>query len=156
MSRDDFRRRADIVRAVPLEVVLTSWDALRDRRDKSRWDTRRGPLSVTGTQFFNWHAGQGGGGAIDLVMHLGGWDAGPAIEWLWQHLGCHAAGENPTADLNADPAAFTTGATLSSASSSSRSGPGMDEDQGDATRSHRHPPLRLPAASLANLPRVTC
>ena len=31
MTRDDFRRRADIVRAIPLEVVLTSWGALRDR-----------------------------------------------------------------------------------------------------------------------------
>lgn len=156
MSRDDFRRQADLVRAIPLEVVLAWWDAVRDRRDKSRWHTPRGPLSVTGTQFFNWHAGHGGGGAIDLVMHLGGWDAGPAIAWLRRQLGCHGAGVNPTADVDADPAASTNGSTLNFASSSSRSAPGMDEDQADATRSPRHPELRLPAASLANLPRVTC
>ncbi|MDV7391453.1 hypothetical protein RZS08_08880, partial [Arthrospira platensis SPKY1] len=69
MPRDDFRRQADAVRAIPLEVVLTSWGAKRDRYDRSRWQTPRGPLSVSGTKFFNWHASRGGGGAIDLAMH---------------------------------------------------------------------------------------
>ena len=105
MTPDDFRRQADLVRAIPLEVVLTSWGAVRDRRDKSQWRTQRGPLSVTGTKFFNWHACHGGGGAIDLVMHLGGWDARQAIDWLWRHLGCHLAGANPTGTrADADPA----------------------------------------------------
>lgn len=83
MTRDDFQRRADLVREIPLEVVLRCWGAVRDPRDKSRWQTRRGPLSVTGTKFFNWHDRHGGGGAIDLVMHLGGWNARKAIDWLW-------------------------------------------------------------------------
>ena len=155
MSRDDFRRRADVVRAIPLEVVLTSWGAVRDRRDQSRWHTRRGPLSVTGTQFFNWHAAQGGGGAIDLVMHLGDWDAGQAIEWLGRQLGCQGPGANRRADRNGDPAACTTGLTLNCESSSSRGTPWMDEDQPDAAGPYRHPQLRLPAASLAHLPHVT-
>ena len=30
---------------------------------------------ILGTKFFSWHDGHGGGGAIDLVMHLGGGDA---------------------------------------------------------------------------------
>ena len=69
---------------------------MRDRRDKSRWRTPRGPLSVTGTKFFSWHDGHGGGGAIDLVMHLGGGDARQAIEWLWHHHGgSQVAGKNP-------------------------------------------------------------
>jgi len=55
MTRDDFRRRADLVREIPLEVVLTSWGAARDRHDKSQWRTPRGPLSVAGAKFFNWH-----------------------------------------------------------------------------------------------------
>ena len=156
MTRDDFRRRADIVRAIPMEVVFTSWGAVRDRRDKSRWRTPRGPLSVTGAQFYNWHACQGGGGAIDLVMHLGGWDARRAIEWLWRQLACHGAGANPTANLATDPTASTTGSTLNWAWSSSRGAPWMDEDDGDPTRSQHHPQLRLPAASPANLPRITC
>lgn len=157
MTSDDFRRQADLVRAIPLEVVLTSWGALRDRQDKSRWHTQRGPLSVTGGKFFNWHDSRGGGGAIDLVMHLGGWDARQAIGWLWRHLGCHVAGANPTAHkrTNADTDS-STGSTSSScsASSSRRNASQRRKIDGESTRHHRQQPLHLPAANLANLPRV--
>lgn len=155
MTRDDFRRRADLVREIPLEVVLTSWDAVRDRRDRSRWQTPRGPLSVTGTKFFNWHAGQGGGGAIDLVMHLGGWEARQAIDWLWRHLGCHVAGANPAGGTkpDAEPAARPD-ASSGSAASSRRSTPRGHENVGPPTRRGPHPQLHLPTASLTQLPSV--
>ena len=118
MSRDDFRRKADYVRAIPLEVVLTSWNAVRDRRDKSQWRTPRGPLSVTGAKFYNWHTCQGGGGAIDLVMHLAGWDAEQAIQWLSRHLGGHTTGAEPTTHTKAGAnAASDPGSTSNSASS---------------------------------------
>ena len=155
MPQDDFRRQADLVRAIPLEVVLTSSGAVRDRQDKSRWHTPRGPLSVTGTKFFNWHACHGGGGAIDLVMHLGGGDARQAIEWLWRHLGHHVAGASPVAHSAADAAPpSSSGATSRSASSSCRRGHLAGENDDDPTRSCRHQQLRLPAVSLANLQRV--
>ena len=86
MTRDDFRRRASELREIPLEVVLSTWGATRDLRDRQQWRTEHGPLTVTGPRFFNWHAHQGGGGAIDLVMHLGGWDAREAMKWLACHL----------------------------------------------------------------------
>jgi len=155
VPRDDFRRQADLVRAIPLEVVLTSWGAVRDRRDKSQWRTQRGPLSVTGIKFFNWHDCQGGGGAIDLVMHLGGVDARQAIQWLSRHLGYHVAGASPVAHTRAGAApASSTGATSQSASSSSRSGHLVGENDDDPTGHCRNQQLRLPAASLANLQRV--
>ena len=44
--------------------------AVRDQRDKSKWHTEQGPLSVSGAKFMNWHRRAGGGGAIDLMMHL--------------------------------------------------------------------------------------
>ena len=69
--------------------MLTQWGAERDRRDRSRWHTQRGPLSITGSKFFNWHLSQGGGGAIDLVMQLGQMDYRAAVEWLEQRLGQH-------------------------------------------------------------------
>ena len=100
VTRDDFRpnnfrHRADLVREIPLEVVLRCWGAVRDRQDKSRWHTSCGPLSVTGSKFFNWHDHQGGGGAIDLVMHLGECSARQAIGWLWRHHGgSQLAGKN--------------------------------------------------------------
>ena len=131
MARDDFRRRGDAVRSIPLQTVLTEWGAERDRDDRSGWRTERGPLSVTGSQFFNWHRNQGGGGAIDLVMHLGELDYRSAVAWLEQHLGSVAA--------------------LSTASSTS---------DYDSPRSSCLPakakvrPLRLPAANPDNLQRV--
>ena len=155
MSRDDFRRRADVVRAIPLEVVLTSWGAVRDRRDQSRWHTRRGPLSVTGTQFFNWHTHQGGGGAIDLVMHLGGWDARPAIEWLASHLGGQVAGTPPKTYTKDDVTPASRAAPPSNSASSSNGRDALtNRSDEDSTRCSRHQQLRLPTSSSANLQRV--
>jgi hypothetical protein len=39
---------------------------------------------VTGAKFINWTRTQGGGGAIDLVMHLHGLGFGQAVQWLSQ------------------------------------------------------------------------
>lgn len=85
MNPDDFRQRADRVRVVPLETVLTLRGATRDRHDRAKWHTEQGPLSVTGPKFTNWHQSRGGGGAIDLVMHLAGVDCRTAVEWLERH-----------------------------------------------------------------------
>jgi hypothetical protein len=87
---DEFRRRADAVRQIPLEAVLAFRGAVRDRHDRAKWHTERGPLSVTGAQFTAWHASHGGGGAIDLVMHLAQVDVGPAVAWLERHLAAGA------------------------------------------------------------------
>ena len=86
MNREDFRRRAAAARAVPLESVLVFREAQRDRQDRAKWHTEQGPLSVTGPKFTNWRSGQGGGGAIDLVMHLAGVDFRTALEWLERHF----------------------------------------------------------------------
>lgn len=137
MTPDDFRRRADLVRETPLEVVLCCWGATRDRRDKARWCTARGPLSVTGTKFFSWHESRGGGGAIDLVMHLGGWDASQAVDWLWCRYGdSQAAGNNPAA---------ASGSTFASTSRQPL------EDQSDCKRRDASPQLRLPSSNPAKL-----
>jgi len=86
MNFDDFRQRADAVRSLPLERVLLARGAVRDRHDCCKWHTEQGPLSVTGPKFTNWHQQAGGGGAIDLVMHLAGVDCRTAVAWLQQHL----------------------------------------------------------------------
>lgn len=97
MTFDAFRRRADIVRRIPLEIVLTYRGATRDRYDRAKWHSEQGPLSVTGSKFTNWHRNTGGGGAIDLVMHLAGVDCGAAVTWLEQHLGAGHAAVRPPA-----------------------------------------------------------
>jgi hypothetical protein len=86
MSFADLRRRAASARAAPLEAVLLFRGAVRDGRDRCKWHTEQGPLSLTGPKFMNWHTGRGGGGAIDLVMHLAGVDFRTALVWLEEHL----------------------------------------------------------------------
>jgi len=81
-----WRQRAQRLRAVPLTAVLRLSGAQPDRFDPHKWHTAQGVLSVTGTQFINWHLGWGGGGAIDLVMHLHGLGFGQALEWLEHHF----------------------------------------------------------------------
>ena len=65
--------------------------ATRDPRDRSKWHTERGPLSITGAKFFDWRGNVGGGGAIDLVRHLAGVDWREAVIWLEQNVPSHSA-----------------------------------------------------------------
>lgn len=86
MTYAEIRRRADQVRAVPLEAVLRAAGAERDAQDRARWRTSQGVVSVTGPKFMNWTRGVGGGGAIDLAIHLGGMGFKDAVAWLWLHF----------------------------------------------------------------------
>src|SRR5919108_6675885 len=74
------------LRAIPLEAVLPLCGAHADRRDRRKWHTSQGVLSISGPKFMNWHCGVGGGGAIDLVMHLNHWDFKAAVDWLADHF----------------------------------------------------------------------
>lgn len=86
MNFHDVRRTADRVRAIPLEAVLALIGAERDLCDRARWRTAKGALSVTGSKFFNWNRALGGGGAIDLVIHLEDLRFKAAVEWLAHHF----------------------------------------------------------------------
>jgi len=80
------RLRADLVRGIPLKTVLLTMGAEPDRYDKAKWHTTQGLLSVNDTKFMHWSQGKGGGGAIDLAMHLNNLDFKDAVEWLWLHF----------------------------------------------------------------------
>ena len=82
MSLQRMREGADRLRTIPLPTVLRAAGARPDRYDKARWRTPRGVISLTGMKFFNWTCGIGGGGAIDLVIHLYGLDFQNALAWL--------------------------------------------------------------------------
>jgi len=77
---------AQHLRAIPLETVLPLCGAQKDHDDKRKWHTSAGALSVTGAQFMNWHNSVGGGGAIDLVIHLNHLDFKAAVDWLAHHF----------------------------------------------------------------------
>lgn len=86
----NWRQRADKLRAVPLRAVLRLCGAQPDPYDRCKWHTLQGVLSVSGAKFMNWNCGRGGGGAIDLVMHLQQLGFGQALQWLEKHFGAAA------------------------------------------------------------------
>jgi len=94
----DFRRRADAVRETPLESILQQWGALRDRCDKAKWHLGEDSFSITGAKFRHWQRSAGGGGAIDLVMHVRGMDVRSAVAWLEQQFGTRHASGHASAD----------------------------------------------------------
>lgn len=86
MTFAERRELATGLRALPLEQVLPLCGAQRDRLDRRKWHTPAGTLSLTGAKFMNWTSGVGGGGAIDLVIHLRHLDFKSAVDWLAGHF----------------------------------------------------------------------
>jgi hypothetical protein len=81
-----WRERAHCLRAIPLEAVLRACGARSDPEDQRKWHTPQGVLSITGAKFMNWNRGMGGGGAIDLAIHLNNLDFKGALDWLERHF----------------------------------------------------------------------
>jgi hypothetical protein len=94
MNYEPIRRKADQLRAIPLPAVLRVWGATPDPRDPHKWHTAQGAISFTGAKFINWNRGVGGGGAIDLVIHLNNLSFKEALDWL----GCHFPSPSPQID----------------------------------------------------------
>src|SRR2546429_8525825 len=86
------RDRFDPLRRIPLTAVLRACGAQPDRYDKAKWHTSEGTLSVTGTKFMNWQRSQGGGGAIDLAMHLNHLAFPAAVRWLERQVSVPLSG----------------------------------------------------------------
>jgi hypothetical protein len=86
MNRDPRPNPPELLRALPLPAVLRLWGATPDPRDRHKWHTAQGVLSVNGAKFMNWNRGEGGGGAIDLVMHLKRCGFRDALGWLAAHF----------------------------------------------------------------------
>lgn len=83
----NWRAAASQARAIPLSVVLEAagWD--QDPRDPTRWDGHGSRITVKGEQFYDHGQGKGGGGAIDLAMHVNGWGFRDAMAWLGEDVG---------------------------------------------------------------------
>lgn len=98
MNFQHMREQADRARSIPLPSVLLALGAEPDRDDKAKWHTSRGVISVTGCKFMNWSYAIGGGGAIDLVIHLYGLDFKGAVAWLCRHFPGRTHAQPPCAD----------------------------------------------------------
>jgi hypothetical protein len=94
MNFQDFRQLAAEVRQLPLEAVLRARGAVQDGRDQHKWHTQQGPVSISGAQFMNWRRAVGGGGAIDLALHLGEPNYRAAVLWLARNVAGGAISAN--------------------------------------------------------------
>jgi Plasmid recombination enzyme len=74
------------VRALPLAEVA---QALCLKFERSAWRHQDHAIHINGTQFYDWDSTHqsGGGGAIDLVMHVLGADFKSAVAWLADRFG---------------------------------------------------------------------
>ena len=79
--------RADQVRHAPLAPLAVQLGYRPDPRNPARWKRPGSVLSITGDKFFDHRRGRGGGGAIDLVMHVRRCRFQAAVEFLERHPG---------------------------------------------------------------------
>ena len=78
----EIKAKADLVRNIDLKEILRLTGAAQDKLDKNKWHTPQGVISVTGKKFMNWNQCSGGGGAIDLIVHLKKIDFKTAVCYL--------------------------------------------------------------------------
>lgn len=100
-----WRTLANECRDIPLLDVVAMLGGEQDKVDKQKWHTSRGPVwlgkSRDSKKFYDHKSGIGGGGAIDLVMHIECCDFKRAVELLMPILGIVA--ESPTQAANPSP-----------------------------------------------------
>ena len=58
-----------------------------DPKDKHKWQNEHHTINITGSKFYDWKQMKGGGGAIDLVMHVNECDYKQSVAWLGDRFG---------------------------------------------------------------------
>ena len=83
-----WRQQADQLRDLPLEDVAYQLGLDPDTKGQGRWKGQGHIVSIAGSKFYDFAGEQrGGGGAIDLVMHIQGCEFKQAIAWLHDRFG---------------------------------------------------------------------
>jgi 5S rRNA maturation endonuclease (ribonuclease M5) len=82
-----YQELADKVRDIPLEQVAYELGLDLDPKDKHKWQHENHIINITGSKFYDWQHLKGGGGAIDLVMHVNHCDFKQALAWLNDSVG---------------------------------------------------------------------
>ena len=78
---------ADKVRDISLEQVAYELGLDPDPKEKHKWQHENHIINITGSKFYDWQHLKGGGGAIDLVMHVNDSDFKQALAWLNDRFG---------------------------------------------------------------------
>ncbi|BAZ36687.1 hypothetical protein NIES4101_26070 (plasmid) [Calothrix sp. NIES-4101] len=82
-----WKQEADQLRDLPLEDV--AWHLGLDKADKgeNRWKGLGQVININGSKWYDFSAEKGGGGAIDLVMHVTGCNFRQSLAWLCDRFG---------------------------------------------------------------------
>ncbi|MBF2078912.1 MAG: plasmid recombination protein [Synechococcales cyanobacterium T60_A2020_003] len=90
--KERYGQLVDPLRDLPLEKVAEELCLQSDLGVSPRWCHERHQIRINGSKFFDWHKHQmkGGGGAIDLVMHVNKSDFKAAVAWLDDRFGAEA------------------------------------------------------------------
>lgn len=89
--RQRYRVMTNQLREVPLRQVTIELGLDPDSKDGHKWRDDSHILNITGSKFYDFSADRGGGGAIDLVMHMEGCAFSKAVKWLKDRFGEPAA-----------------------------------------------------------------
>lgn len=86
MNRDEYRALFTQARHADLHDVMATLGGEPDRYDRRKFRVDGRHISINGEQFYDHDAGCGGGGAIDLVMHVRQCDFNDAVAYLTGHV----------------------------------------------------------------------
>ncbi|MGB5709597.1 MAG: MobV family relaxase, partial [Waterburya sp.] len=78
---------ANEVRELPLNKVASELGLSVEPKDKHKWKGEEHIINITGSKFYDWKEMKGGGGAVDLVMHINECDFKQAVVWLSDRFG---------------------------------------------------------------------
>ena len=102
--RAQMQQQADRLRALDLALVLEAAGLKRDQADKRQWLGEAHRISIEGPKWYDHDQSAGGGGAIDLAMHLTGSQYRDAVAWLASVAGDSSAIEAEAARAAAEAA----------------------------------------------------
>lgn len=88
-SKNQWLQQATLLRELALEDVVWQLGLDRDDNQANRWKGHGYIININGAKFYDFAPGsqKGGGGAIDLVMHVNNCDFKEAIAWLSDRFG---------------------------------------------------------------------
>ena len=89
------------MRSLPLTQIAFELGLDPDPTNKHKWCNEEHIIKITGSKFYDWKELKGGGGAIDLVMHLQQCSFTDAVSWLRDHFGESAVLQTVTEQITA-------------------------------------------------------
>ncbi|AFZ33600.1 plasmid recombination protein (plasmid) [Gloeocapsa sp. PCC 7428] len=140
--KNKYQELADKVRDIPLEQVTYELGLDPDPKDKHKWQHENHIINITGSKFYDWQHLKGGGGAIDLVMHVNACNFKVAVAWLNDRFGERATLE---------AVSYQTRAIIQTEPVPQFTPPVPDESKWQVVKTYLTRERRLPSSLVDNL-----